>query len=229
MPEITLRLHAREQVSLTVAARAERGKGPVGQLRRIAGQVPGILYGHKQEPVAFKTDARLLERILKRMGQSIVFTVDFADGRPPEQAIVRDVQLHKVRGQALHLDLLRIDPTETRVVSVPLHPVGVPEGVRLGGGTLQQTLSHLDLECVISELPASIEIDTSSLQIGDNVHVSDLLAQEPRIVNDPATAIVSVLQPRLTVAEEEGTEGAEGEEAVEPAEGDEQAESESDE
>lgn len=218
MPEVPLRLHARELIPLNIQLRDERGKGPVGRLRRIQHLLPGILYGHKQEPITFKADARTVERIFSRYGQNALFAISFeGTDRPPEQAIVRQVQYHKVRGQVMHLDLLRIDPTEKVRISVPLHTVGVPVGVRIGGGALQHSLTHLDMECVVSEMPASLEIDISSLEIGDSIHVSDLLAQEPRIVTDPEVAIVSVLAPRLAV-EAAPTEAeaavAEGEEGV---------------
>jgi len=123
---------------------------------------------------------------------------------------VREVQVHKVRGHLLHLDLLRIDPREERVVTVPLHTVGVPEGVRLGGGALQHTLSTLELRCVVSDMPASVEIDVTGLHIGESVHVSDLLGQEPRIATDPSVAVVGVLAPRLTIEEEQKADGDEG-------------------
>ena len=222
MPEVALRLHTREQITLKVQPREERGKGPVGQLRRLQGKLPGVLYGHKREPYPFKTEARELERIFKRAGRSILLTIEFdGEDRVAEQAIVREVQYHKVEGNVTHLDLLRIDPTETRTVSVPLQTMGVPEGVRTGGGALQQTLTHLDMDCVISEMPASVEIDITELVIGDSIHVSDLLGQESRIVNDPEISIVNVLAPRLTIDEELELEAAEAAEAADGEEGEE--------
>ena len=231
MAEIPLRLHTREQVALKILPREERGKGPVGQLRRNQGLLPGVLYGHKQEPIAFKTEARTMERLFSRFGQNAVFVVEMEGAEKPQQAIVRQVQYHKVNGDILHLDLLRIDPDERLRVTVPLHTIGLPEGVRLGGGAVQHAVTTLDLECVVSEMPSSIEIDITTLEIGDSVHVADLLAQESRIVTDPEVTIVNVLTPRLTVDEEtpdeeveegevvEGEEGEEGEEGAAEEEG----------
>ena len=114
----------------------------------------------------------------------------------------------------MHLDLLRIDPSETLKAEVPLVTVGVPDGVRNGGGALQQTLTSIEVESVVSEMPAAIEIDISSLIIGDSLHVSDLLEQEPRITTDSVRTIVNILAPRLsgTSDAEEAEEGEEGEE-----------------
>lgn len=215
MPAVPLKLHERAQVPLKIASRQEQGKGPVGQLRRSGGQVPGVLYGHKQAPYAFKTDAHEFEQILSKGGQNSTITVEHEDGKEPEGALIREIQYHKVRGHAMHLDLLRIDPSETLKAEVPLVTVGVPDGVRNGGGALQQTLTSIEVESVVSEMPAAIEIDITSLIIGDSLHVSDLLDQEPRITTDPVRTIVNILAPRLSAIsdEEAGEEGEEGEES----------------
>lgn len=226
MPQVPLKIHARQQVSLKVQPREEKGKGPVGQMRRLQGQLPGIIYGHKQAAESFKTDAHALEGILGKGGQNAIIVIEHEESdKESEQALIRDIQYHKVRGDAMHLDLLRIDPSETLRANVPIVTVGVPEGVRTEGGSLQQTLTSLEMECVVSEMPSSIEIDITSLVIGDSLHVSDLMEQEPRITSDPVRTIINVLMPRLVAEEDEEVEGdgiegaAEGEEGA--AEGEE--------
>lgn len=213
MPSVPLKLHDREHVSLNIATRPEKGKGPVGQLKRDQGQIPGVLYGHNQDPFHFKTDARKFEQILSKGGQNSTINVQYEDGQKSEEALIREVQYHKVRGEALHIDLLRIDPNETLKADVPLLAVGVPDGVRNGGGALQQTLTSIEVEAVVSAMPSAVEIDISSLVIGDSLHVSDLLDQENRITTDPARTIVNILAPRLAAAEEEEDESAESEES----------------
>ena len=226
MPQVPLKIHARQQVSLKVQPREEKGKGPVGQMRRLQGQLPGIIYGHKQAAESFKTDAHTLEGILGKGGQNAIIVIEHEESdKESEQALIRDIQYHKVRGDAMHLDLLRIDPSETLRANVPIVTVGVPEGVRTEGGSLQQTLTSLEMECVVSEMPSSIEIDITSLVIGDSLHVSDLMEQEPRITSDPVRTIINVLMPRLVAEEDADVEGdgiegeAEGEEGA--AEGEE--------
>ena len=81
------------------------------------------------------------------------------------------------------------------------------------GGALQQTLTSIEVESVVSEMPAAIEIDITSLIIGDSLHVSDLLDQEPRITTDPVRTIVNILAPRLSTSDEEEEKGEEGEES----------------
>ena len=136
---------------------------------------------------------------------------------------MKEIQYDKVRGNALHVDLLRVDPQESLRVSIPVTMEGIPVGVR-GGGALQQSMSAVELECPASELPSSIELEVSELDVGDSIHVSDLLEQESRIVTDPQRTICTVLTPRLieedvVAEEEEELEGVEGEEADAEGEG----------
>ena len=212
MPQVPLQIQAREQVALKVQARQEQGKGPVGHMRRLQGQLPGVIYGHNQPAESFKTDAHSLELILSKGGQNAIILIEHAEpDRAPEQALIRDIQYHKVRGDELHLDLLRIDPSETLRANVPILTEGEPEGVRNEGGALQQALTAIEMECVVSEMPSAMVIDISSLVIGDSLHVSDLVEQEPRITTDPDRTIVNILAPRL-ITEEEEAEEIEGEE-----------------
>jgi large subunit ribosomal protein L25 len=119
-----------------------------------------------------------------------------------ERAVVRDVQYHKVRGNIVHVDFLRINPEEEISSTVPLNTVGTPVGVSVSGGALQHSVTNVDMTCIAAEMPSQVEIDITDLEIGDSIHVSDLLETESRITTDPGVTIVSVLQPRLTADEE---------------------------
>ena len=235
MPTVQMKVYQREEIELEVSVREEKGKGDVGRLRREQSMLPGIVYGHNQEPVCFKVPQRTLERALSHGGADAVFLLDM-EGKDLEGAVVREIQYHKVMDNIMHVDMLRIDPAETLRLEVPIITEGIPEGVRTGGGALQQTLTRIEMICLASELPSRIEVDISALQIGDSIHVAELLEQDARINTDPSVTIVSVLSPRLTIdeeielagGEEEGEEGEEGEEVTAegeaegatPAEGD---------
>ncbi len=217
---VDLKIYQRETIELTIEPRPERGKGPVGRLRREQAMLPGILYGHRLEPRAFKIEAHDLERALASGGQNAIFVLKEEEDGKAERAVVREIQYHKVRGHVLHVDFLRIDPDEELTVAVPMQTTGTPVGVRVGGGAVQHSLTSITMSCIASELPSQVSIDISDLEIGDSIHVSDLLEFEPRIVTDAGVTIVSVLAPRLTVEEEEAAEAAEAaEEAGEAEEG----------
>ena len=226
MAAVKMQIFSRDEIKLEIEERAERGKGPVGRLRRQGGMLPGIVYGHHQEPVPFKVETLSLERALSKGGQDAIFLLQMSGNGSGDQAVVREIQYHKVTGDILHVDMLIIDPAEHLRVEVPVSTVGIPVGVHVGGGAVQHSLQRLEMVCLASELPSRVEIEISELDIGDSIHVSDLLEQDNRIMTDPATTIVSVLSPRLTVEEElvEEEEEEEGEaleeEALEEGESD---------
>ena len=214
MAKVSIEVFKRAELSLEVQERDEKGKGAVGRLRRLQGMLPGVLYGHGGAPLPFKAEARTLEGALARGGQDVFFLVEVAGRDGGERAVVRDIQYHKVRGDIVHVDLLRVDPDETLRIQVPLVTKGIPAGVREGGGALQQSITELEIECPVAEMPSRLEIDITHLEIGEGVQVGDLLEQESRITTDPEISIVNVVVPRLvaeTTGSEEGEEG-EGEE-----------------
>ncbi len=229
MPAVQMKVYQREEIELQVSERSEKGKGDVGRLRRDQSMLPGIVYGHNQEPVCFKVPQRTLERALSHGGADAVFLLSMeGSGKDTERTVVREIQYHKVMDEIVHVDMLRIDPTETLRVEVPIVTEGIPAGVTTGGGALQQTLARIEMICLASELPSRIEVDVTDLEIGDSIHVAELLEQDERINTDPSVTIVSVLSPRLTIDDElelaaeaeEVEEGEEGEEVEEGAEGD---------
>ena len=218
MASISIQVYKREEIGLEVEDRHEQGTSAVGKLRREGGMLPGVLYGHKQDPYHLKTEALTLERAMNTGGSNAIFMV--RHNGSSERAIVREIQYHKVRGEILHFDLLRIDPEEVLRVNVPVTATGLAAGVR-SGGALQQTQQTVEMECPVGEMPSRIEVDVTPLEVGDSVRVSDLLEHEERIVSEPQQTILTVLAPRVIeeeVAEEvEPLEGEEGEEAVDGA------------
>ena len=224
MPAASIKIYNREEVMLDVQSRPERGKGPVGRLRHFDDQLPGVLYGLGVEPLSFKANERVLERALAKGGQNAIFLVKVAGrDQEAERAVVREIQYHKVRGNVMHVDLLRIDPEAKLRVTVPVVTSGIPEGVRTGGGALQQGANQLEMECLATDLPARIEIDVTDLGLGESIHVSDLLEEEARILTDSSITILNVLMPRLITEDEvEGEEGeGEGDEVKGEGEGEE--------
>jgi len=204
MPAAQMKVYQREEIELEVSVREEKGKGDVGRLRREQSMLPGVVYGHNQEPVCCKIPQRTLQRALGHGGADAVFLLTIEGSETSkERAVVREIQYHKVMDHIMHVDMLRIDPTETLRVDVPIVTTGIPVGVRTGGGALQQTLTRVEMICLASELPSRMEVDISDLQIGESIHVADLLEQDPRINTDSSVTIVSVLAPRLTVEEEQ--------------------------
>jgi large subunit ribosomal protein L25 len=199
--------------------RVEQGSSASRRLRR-AGKLPGILYGGHQDPVAISLDHNAIMLNLKNDAfYSHILTVNL-NGKA-ERAILRDVQRHPFKPTLVHVDLLRVSADEPIRVHVPLHFVNeeICKGVKTGGGMINRQLMEVEIECLPGDLPEAIEVDVAGLDIGDAVHLSELVLPAGVTVVALAhegydAAVVGVLLPRGEKAaeEEEGTEGPGGEE-----------------
>jgi large subunit ribosomal protein L25 len=118
--------------------------------------------------------------------------------------LVKAVQHHPVSGHVLHVDFHTIVLTERLKVKVPLLLKGEAVGVKQEGGVLEQFLREIEIECLPTEIPASVDFDISALKIGDTVHVKDVAAPaNARITTDPEGAVASVQKPKEEKPEEE--------------------------
>jgi large subunit ribosomal protein L25 len=192
--------------SLSATPRAETGKGVARTLRR-NGQVPGVIYGHGREPQPLAIPARELDRLLQHIAaESTVVELAF-DGRT-SRTLIREIQRHPVKRQILHVDFQELVAGETVKVRVPLVLIGTPEGVRTGGGVLDQTMRELEIEVDPANMPNHIDVDVSGLTIGHSIHVRDLaLPAGVTVLGDEDASIVSVQAAR--VAEETPAAGVE--------------------
>ncbi|MGH8978509.1 MAG: 50S ribosomal protein L25 [Acidimicrobiia bacterium] len=201
---------------LTTNPRTDTGSRPAGRLRR-QGLVPAVVYGLSADTVSVSVDARQLQHILTgASGANTVITLKVAEG--DQLALARQIQRHPVKGTLVHVDFVRIRADQTVTAEVPLHLEGESEGVK-NGGLLEQMLFTIPVEALPADLPPAIAYDVSALDIGDQVHVRDLVASSAvTITADPDELVVQVVQPRgMDLGEE--PEAAEGEEGVEGAEG----------
>ncbi|HEX9824762.1 MAG TPA: 50S ribosomal protein L25 [Actinomycetota bacterium] len=219
------------ELKLKAEPRAEMGKGPARRARA-AGRVPAVLYGPEMETLQLSVDARELWHALHTdAGTNVLIDLQL-DGEE-YLSMPREVQRDILRGTLLHVDLVRIRRDVAIQVNVPIHPVGESAGVK-EGGVLEHHLWELHIEVLPTNVPESIEIDISELQIGDSLRVESAIIPGGVTVLTPAeeTILAVVPPPVLELPEEEVAEGevAEGEEAAEgegeaaPAEGGESSE-----
>jgi large subunit ribosomal protein L25 len=203
------------ETALVVEARSTTGKGAVRKLRA-AGRVPAILYGQGKESVPLVIDPRALERVLKAGGANTLLDLT-VEGRPElgsPVALVKELQRHPLRGTILHADLYQVDLTKTVEVEVPVHLVGKPRGLDFGG-ILEHSLREITLECLPRSIPSAIEVDVSNLEIGDVVHVRDLLLPEGvSLVSDPDLGVAHVALPAVEETPAAAAEGATAEVAA---------------
>jgi large subunit ribosomal protein L25 len=196
-------------IQLKGSRREMLGKGGARK-SRAAGQIPGVIYGHGETPVAVAVDHREFEIALRgHKGGNAIVNLNVA-GRGDVTALVRDVQYDPLSRAIIHLDFQHISLTEQIVVEVVLHFVGIPVGVKDGGGILEHSVRTIEVRCLPTAIPPSIDVNVEALNLGDNMHVRDIPSQGYDIVTDGDVTIASVVAPAAeeVVAPVEGAEVA---------------------
>jgi large subunit ribosomal protein L25 len=221
-----------EHTALEVTTRSVEGSRSTRRLRR-EGLVPGVVYGGGDEPETFAVNARVLRSALAHAGSVLDLAVDGGKATP---VIVKDVQNHPVRGEALHLDLLRVDMSQPIHSTVVLDLVGGDESPGVSeGGVLSQETRELNIEALPDDLPDVITHDVSGMEMNETLTLSAVTVPEGVTLLDDLeeTVIATITPPTLEPVDDEietetalvgedgePLEGAELEEAERQAEGD---------
>jgi large subunit ribosomal protein L25 len=201
------------QANLEATPRDKAGKGVARSLRR-AGKVPAVIYGRGRQPEALAVDTTALTRLLTEIAAATTLVDVNVPGRAPVKALIREIQRNPVRpADIIHLDLYEVHADEQITVEVPVHFVGIPEGVRNFGGVLDQTTHALTVKVLPADIPEHLEVDVTALNIGQSIHVGELSFPKLEIMTDARVTVCTVVAPR---AEEVVAPTAEGAEA--PAE-----------
>ncbi|MEP7060672.1 MAG: 50S ribosomal protein L25, partial [Actinomycetota bacterium] len=211
------------ETKLVAERRDGAGKGVARKLRA-AGRVPGVLYGHGEDPVSLSVNSReLLHLFLHGGGSNALIGLEI-DGSS-HLAIPREVQRDHIRGSFIHIDFLAVSRDERIKVTVEVTEFGEAEGVK-AGGVVEHHLREVEVECLPGDVPERIEVEITTMALGDMLHVRDLTSPNGvEILTDPDTAVISVITPAALRTEADlstpGAEGAEAQEAAveEPAEG----------
>ncbi len=185
-------------VSITATPRAAAGKGAARQTR-FAGKVPAVIYGHGRPTQPLTLDAKALEMALAGIEPASTLFEVTVDGKKT-RALIREIQRHPVRPDVIHVDFYEIHADEKVKLKVPVHLVGTPDGVRNGGGVLDQVMREVEIEVLPEHIPERVELDVSALLIGHSVHVSNLSIPNATILVAGELTLATVVPPR---AEEE--------------------------
>ena len=189
-----------QQANLQAATRSDTGKGAARTLRRM-GKVPGVIYGHNRQPEALAIDSGALNKMLIGISAGTTVLDVVVDNRPAVKALIREIQRDSVRpAEILHLDLYEVRADETVTLAVPVHLVGIPDGVRNFGGVLDHVLRELEIEVLPSDIPEHVELDVTALAIGHSLFVRDVKIEKAEILNDPDTPVCTVVAPRTEEA-----------------------------
>ncbi len=189
-----------------------RGKNDARRARR-EGMVPITVYGGGVETVAAVAPLRDLAAILRsESGRNTIFTLS-VDGVGETEVMFHDRQIDPVKGRLIHADLTRLVKGQKIEVTVPLHLVGEPVGVKESQGVLEQIIREIEIRCEPRDIPDALDVDVSHLDVHDMLHVSDVkVAEGVEILTDAEQVIATV----GIVKEEVEAAPAEGEEPAEP-------------
>ena len=161
--------------TLHAKGREVSGKGASRRLRRLAGEIPAIVYGAKKDPQSLTLIHKdVLKALENEAYYSHIISLD-VDGKS-QDVVLKDVQRHPAKTAILHLDFLRINKTTALTIRVPLHFINEDNcvGVKQEGGIISHTMSELEVQCLPKDLPEFIEVDVSELALGSTLHISDI-------------------------------------------------------
>lgn len=212
-----------EKLQLKAQYRKTVGNGPARALRR-EGLFPAVVYGRRTETIPLCLKINEFDQLLKKHNiYQAVLKLSIENGKATEKTVmVKELQVHPVSRNFLHVDFYEIDMARKIRVNVPVVTTGTAIGVERGG-ILQIIRRELEVLCLPGEIPETFEIDVSDLDVGDAVHVEEIpLSGDVEIPHDVDFTVVTVTSPKLEVAEEEEEE--EEEEAAEEAGEEESAE-----
>jgi large subunit ribosomal protein L25 len=196
-------------VMLEATRREDKGKNASRRLRA-QGLIPVTIYGGGKDAASSVIAKREFAALLRNYGRNKVFTLKFDGTTTPVK--IAALQLDPIKGSLIHADLMRISLTEKTTFELPIKTVGEAEGVKKFEGILDLVTRSLEVRCLPTDLPEAIEVDVTSLGIGDHLYVKDLpISDKIEVLTEPEKVVVTVIAPRV---EEEATPAAEG--AAEP-------------
>lgn len=220
---------------LKAQPRNELGKSASRRLRR-SGRIPGTIYGANKEPQSISL---LHDEVLHRLDHEAFYStvLTLSVNTQSEQVVVKDLQRHPYKPDVLHIDFLRIDEKQKITMRVPIHFINEQQcvGVKSGGGVISRIMTELEISCLPKDLPEYIDVDLANVQVGETVHLSDIVLPEGVEIHallsggDASASVATVSVPKGIIEEEEQEEGLEEmePEAVTQAEAEAKAEAES--
>jgi len=208
-----------ELIKLNAKARETKGKGAAIKLRA-SKAIPAIVYGAKKDPMMLSLDTVEFVKIIRDHGNTGLFFNLKIEGGIEKAVMLKAMQMDAFSLNYLHVDLHEVDMDHTVSVSVPVETSGVCPGVKNDGGMIQIIRRELDVICKPTDMPESIVLDISALNIGDSIHVEDIdLGDAVEIPHEVNFTVITIVPPTTDESEvsEEDEEDLleETEEAVE--------------
>ena len=181
---------------LEAQKREVKTRGTTNALRK-SGRIPGVIYGDKQEAFTLSVDGKQLHTAMhSERGRNALITLQIDNASHP--VLVKEIQRNAISRAIIHVDFHRVSLKSKVEASVPVHVKGEAPGVKLGGGVLEHLIREVRVRCLPTEIPASLDADVSTLQIGSALRAKDLpLPQGVELILDAESMIINVVAPTI--------------------------------
>lgn len=211
-----------ERPVLSADIREGVGKEKAKKLRA-KGLIPAIFYSPKSQSIPLVIDSKEFIKTLRtEAGENVLIDLNIRKGDQLDRKVVmvKEIQIDPLQGTTLHTDFYEVAMDEMVIVEVPIHLVGKPEGIKMGG-ILELIRRAIQIQCLPGNIPKGIDVDVSSLKIGDSIHIQDIQVEKAKILFDTNFTIATVVPPVVEekkIVEEVVAEAVAGEEVKEKEE-----------
>lgn len=192
---------AKKETVLNARKRVEAGSSVAGRMRR-AGRLPAALNMGTGESVALDMEMHEMDMFLQHHTGEHILVDLVIEGGGTIKALLNEVQHHPVTDRVLHADFKEVSMTEKLQVTIPIELTGDPKGV-MQGGVLEQELREVEVECLPSDLPETLVVDVSGLDIGQHITVAEVVTGDKvKILTDGELLVAAVMVPRAAEADD---------------------------
>lgn len=208
----------RKDITIAAEPRATRGKNEARRLR-VEHKIPAVVYGAGGDPIAVTVSPKEINKILfSASGHNTIFDLEIP-GQAKSPVLVVDWQHDPVKGNLLHIDMMRVDMSKRLVVKVPVHTTGEARGVKQQGGLFQVVNREVEIECLPDDIPEFFTLDITEMMLGDGLRASDVpLTGSMSLLSRPEMVLSHVIAVRGSASDAEGVaETAAAAPAAEPA------------
>lgn len=196
---------------IEVRQRSQYGKGVARKLRR-EGRIPAIAYGFGNDPVHVDVNPKQLMQTLRRKGRNTLMQLKLDSGGEDLMVMIKEIQRHPVTNNPMHADFLQVDVNQPVTREIPLNFVGRPIGLQYGGiaDVVRRTV---EMSMLPADIPTHVDVDVSKLDVGDSLHVSDVVLPEGCSISEENMkyTILNISTPKTDAKasdEEDEDEGA---------------------
>ena len=205
------------QNQLSASIRSKKGKSANQKLRQ-AGNIPAVLYGPRGNILLEMAEESTRHLLEKMSGMHELVPINVTDSESGEswtaQVMLREIQKHPYQHQITHIDFWELPEAKPQIVRIPIHVIGDSPGVK-GGGVLQMVVREIPVSCLPADIPSFVEVDSSSLELGDSIRIQDVkLPENVTVGTDENFAVISIVgrakeEEELIVGAGEAVEGEE--------------------